>query len=91
MIKLPAEFCKRPVTFLSDMAGRYKAGDTHSDIGRTAKCRTIFLTYDLLNHRTGLHHPLEPAAVGRLSDGRCPMSSRMKATTTFYILLIDAT
>jgi hypothetical protein len=64
---------------------------THSDIGRTDKCRTIFLPYDLLNHRTGLHNPLEPAAVGRLSDGRCRMSSRMKAKTTLYILLLDAT
>jgi hypothetical protein len=38
---------------------------THSDIGRTEKCSTNFLPYNLLNHRTVLHHPLQPAAVGR--------------------------
>jgi hypothetical protein len=51
----------------------------------------FFLSYDHLNHRTEIHHPLEPAAVGRLSYGRCRMSSRMKAKTTLYILLLDAT
>jgi hypothetical protein len=55
------------------------------------KCLAIFLPYDVLNHRTGLHHPLEAAAVGRLAYGRCRMSSRMKAKTSLYILLLDAT